>query len=65
MRDNRVLVYVSREGGKLETNDYKNEISDSLWSLFERCWKQNPRERPPMNKVKEFLNHKESKHRAG
>ena len=38
--------------------DGPNNIPDDLWGLMERCWKENPRERPTMRKVLGFfVNH--------
>lgn len=64
MKDSFVIVYVTKKNGKLNREDYRQEIqSESLWSLFDHCWKKEPHKRPRMNKVKEFLAEKRSERR--
>ncbi|KAL4064253.1 kinase-like domain-containing protein [Scleroderma yunnanense] len=36
--DSTVLQYVKIKKGRLEREHYKQEISETLWSMFERCW---------------------------
>jgi len=31
-------------------------LSDSMWGIVERCWKQDPAERPKISEVLDFFN---------
>lgn len=35
--------------------DFARGLDDNLWALMERCWSQNPEERPDMSNVFESL----------
>ncbi|KAL4079150.1 kinase-like domain-containing protein [Scleroderma citrinum] len=59
--DSTVLQYVKIKKGRLEREHYKQEISETLWSMFERCWQYEPSERPRMHMIKKFLEDKKSK----
>jgi len=57
-----VLVYVTKKHGRPKYDDYKADMRESLWSLLEKCWKQNPEERPSMDGIKGFVDKKRSSH---
>lgn len=56
--DAAVLIYVTRRHGRLKYDDYKLDMKQSLWSVLEKCWKQNSGERPSMDNVKGFVDKK-------
>ncbi|KAG9312190.1 kinase-like domain-containing protein [Chiua virens] len=56
--DAAVLIYVTKRNGRLKYDDYKRDIREGLWSLLEKCWKQNPVERPSMHDIKGFVDKK-------
>ncbi|KAI9568867.1 kinase-like domain-containing protein [Boletus coccyginus] len=58
--DAAVLVYVTKKHGRPKYDDYKADMREGLWSLLERCWKQNPKERPSMDDIKGFVDKKRS-----
>jgi len=58
--DAAVLIFVTQRHGRLKYDDYKNDMREGLWSLLEKCWKQNPGERPRMEDVKSFVDKKRS-----
>jgi hypothetical protein len=53
-----VLIYVTKRHGRLKYDDYKPDMRDGLWSLLEKCWKQDPGERPSMDSIKGFVDKK-------
>jgi serine/threonine protein kinase len=56
--DAAVLIYVTKRHGRLKYDDYKPDMRDGLWSLLEKCWKQDPGERPSMDSIKGFVDKK-------
>ncbi|KAI6106553.1 kinase-like domain-containing protein [Pisolithus croceorrhizus] len=53
--DAAVLLYVSRNNGHLKREHYNEITDDDLWSLLERCWRYEPRRRPRIDGINEFL----------
>ena len=50
--DTAVILEVMMEGRPKRPKKYPGrEMSESLWSLVERCWAQRPAERPAMAEV--------------
>jgi len=58
LNDAAVLIYVTKRQGRLKYDDYKVDIREGLWSLLQKCWKQNPGERPSMDDIKAFVDKK-------
>jgi hypothetical protein len=54
--DTAVILEVMMEGRPKRPQTYPGrEMSEMLWSLVERCWAQQPAERPAMAEVIQFL----------
>ncbi|KDQ58149.1 hypothetical protein JAAARDRAFT_193595 [Jaapia argillacea MUCL 33604] len=53
--DAQIIPYVKKGGRPLRTRDTDKRISDEMWALMEKCWKQDSRERPTMQQVMQSL----------
>jgi hypothetical protein len=51
-----IKVYKGLRPERPSSSLYNDEkLPDRLWDFIQRCWSQDPRTRPPMEEVVEFM----------